>query len=202
MKRAYPSSGTTLTSSCLALATQAGMSVLEPSSLDRTSKTLPTSDRRMAPIRAISGPGQAMPRASMDSVISIVAMLISVTSDEDDGAGGRSHERRHSLHAVHEWIQVVFGQLESLHREGAGLDVDLADVLRLGENLAPGGGVVLPHHLGRGRGGLRGQAMVLSGFTGSERVQGPVLEEDVHLAAHGRRAGGEYGCRAQFVVCP
>src|SRR5579859_2699269 len=75
MKCEKPSSARTSTSSCFAFATQAGMSVLEPSSLERTSNVWPTWPWRMAPMRFISGPGHAMPLASI--VLSIATVLMS-----------------------------------------------------------------------------------------------------------------------------
>ena len=59
-----------------AFATQAGMSVLDPSSLDRTSITSPTAPSRIAPIRLISGPGHGMPRASIERVMSVAVVIV------------------------------------------------------------------------------------------------------------------------------
>src|SRR5690348_14831502 len=113
------------------------MSVFEPSSLDSTSKTWPTWPCRMAPIRFISGPGQAMPLASI--VFSIWAVLIrSPPSHEHDLAvRGRGHERGYTLDPVDEGIEVLFREVKHVHRERAGLDVDVANVLRLLQQFAP-----------------------------------------------------------------
>ena len=54
------------------------MSVFDPSSLESTSITSPTSPSRIAPMRLISGPGHGMPRASIDRVT--FAVVISLTS--------------------------------------------------------------------------------------------------------------------------
>jgi hypothetical protein len=41
------------------------MSILEPLSVERTARTSPTFDSRIARISSIRGPGQKLPRASM-----------------------------------------------------------------------------------------------------------------------------------------
>src|SRR6266511_4111426 len=115
------------------------MSVAEPSSVDRTSMTSPTSPSRMAPIRDIRGPGQGIPRASMDLVMAVVLMSINllVVSEDGDGAGGVGHEGRHALDVVDQWVQLVLRDLEQLHGERAGVDGDLADQLGLLEQVGP-----------------------------------------------------------------
>ena len=58
-------------------------------------------------------------------------------SDERDGAVGLHEERGDAPDAVDHRVEVVLRDAEHLHRVGAGVDVDLADVLRLTEELAP-----------------------------------------------------------------
>src|SRR5581483_4902860 len=106
------------------------MSVFDPSSLESTSNVSPTTPCRMAPIRFMSGPGHAMPRASI--VLSICTVLISNSSHEKDLAvAGRGHECGDALDAVHDRVEVGPRQVEHVHRQRAGLDVDVADLLRL-----------------------------------------------------------------------
>ena len=60
-------------------------------------------------------------------------------SDEEDVAvAGVQVEGGHALDAVDEWIQVLFLDLEDVHREGARLDVDLAELLRHAKGRVPG----------------------------------------------------------------
>src|SRR6266511_2568870 len=117
-KRVKPSSAATSTSSCRALATQAGMSVAEPASLDQTSTTAPTSRWRIAPISDSSGPGPAIPRASITWSVVTWLIVISSVSDEDELAVGGEHEGGDTLHVVHQRVEVVLGQ-QPPHRGGA-----------------------------------------------------------------------------------
>src|SRR5690349_732786 len=106
MKRAKPGSSTTFTISCLAFATHAGMSVREPASLEMTSMTSPTCPIRMAPMRFSSGPGQAIPRASIDFVgANSVSVMSFLHLDESDRAGrGVVHEGGNAFDVVHERV--------------------------------------------------------------------------------------------------
>src|SRR6266508_495165 len=162
---------------------------------------------RMPPIRDIRGPGQGIPRASMDLGMAVVLMSINllVVSEDGDGAGGVGHEGRHALDVVDQWVQLVLRDLEQLHGERAGVDGDLADQLGLLEQVGP----VLLAPLGRpghGRDALRSRfgsrAVVLADLVGAERVEGPVLEQDVDLAAHGRPAHREHRRGRELVVGP
>src|SRR6266540_362507 len=136
-KRVKPSSAATSTSSCRALATQAGMSVAEPASLDQTSTTAPTSRWRIAPISDSSGPGQAIPRASITWSVVTWLIVISSVSDEDELAVGGEHEGGDTLHVVHQRVEVVLGQPEQVHRQRAGVHAYLAELLGLGQDRAP-----------------------------------------------------------------
>src|SRR6266498_2349392 len=126
-KRVKPSSAATSTSSCRALATQAGMSVAEPASLDQTSTTAPTSRWRIAPISDSSGPGQAIPRASITWSVVTWLIVISSVSDEDELAVGGEHEGGDTLHVVHQRA-VVLGEVagpKRVQRPVLQQDVDL-----------------------------------------------------------------------------
>src|SRR5579864_1233883 len=117
------------------------MSVREPASLDHTSMTSPRLPWRMAPISESSGPGQAMPRASMSSVACVVvAMSLSSIgtwrlSDEHHRARRLRHEGGDPLDAVDQRVELCAGDAECVHRLRAGVDVDLADLLGLGEQV-------------------------------------------------------------------
>src|SRR5205823_8873748 len=171
------------------------MSVLEPASLETTANVSPTAPARMAPMSVMSGPGQAMPRASMVFVMAISVSVMSVSPlDECDRAGRRvRHERGDSLDVVDEWVEVIGRDLEELHRQGAGVDLDVADVLRLAEELAPVARSLLAraHETGTARACFRRSAVPRGDLPATECVEGPVLEEDVDRAAHRRGAGGE-----------
>jgi len=95
-----------------------------------------------------------------------------VRLDEDDVAvAGVDVEGGHALDPVHERIEVVLLDLEDVHRERAGLDIDLAELLRLAQGLVPRG-------LARDRGGGdqgRSRLAGLRGEAASERD--PVLAE-------------------------
>src|SRR6266511_3234506 len=190
----------TSTSSWRALRTQARISVLEPWSVERTVIASPTSLSRIAPIRAIRGPGQGMPRASMIRSVCVASVIVPTSSDECHRAVGRGDERGHTLHVVDQGVEVVLRDAEHLHRERAGVNAHLADLLRLAEELAPVLGPLALHELVPPLAGLGGHPVVLEHPVGAERVEGPVLEEHVHLAAHGRRSHGQHTSRVQLVV--
>src|SRR6266511_4103944 len=203
-KRVWSPWSATSTSSWRALATQAGMSVAEPASVDHTSRTSPTCAWRMAPISDISGPGQAMPRASITRSRSSRSSKAPPCSDEDQLAVGGEREGGHALHVVDHRVKVVLLQAEHVHRQRAGVQVHVAELLGLAEHLAPvlAAAVLLeaPHGLGAIPAGLRRQAVLLGQLAGAEGVQRPVLQQDVHLAADRRRARGQQRRRRQLVV--
>src|SRR6266508_1041607 len=196
-KRVKPSSAATSTSSCRALATQAGMSVAEPASLDQTSTTAPTSRWRIAPISDSSGPGQAIPRASITWSVVTWLIVISSVSDEDELAVGGEHEGGDTLH-------VVLGQPEQVHRQRAGVHAYLAELLGLGQDRAPVLAAALglqPPHRGGAVGSCLGrQAVVLGEVAGPKRVQRPVLQQDVDLPPQRRRTRCEQRGGVELLV--
>src|SRR5581483_1091754 len=200
-KRANPSSSTISTRSWPAFWIHAGMSVRDPASDESTSITSPTRPSRMAPMSDISGPGQGMPRASIERVTFAVVMSIT-PSDEGHGAVDVHEERRDPLLVVDEWIEILHREAEHLHRQGARVDRDLTDRLGLPERVAP----VLPavsREDGRSlRTGLRSHPVVLGDPVRPKRVERPVLQKHIHLASHGRGAGGQNRRRVQLVVGP
>src|SRR6266542_5784801 len=126
-------------------------------------------------------------------------------SEDGDGAGGVGHEGGHALDVVDQRVQIVLRDVGQLHRERAGGDPHLADRPGLLEQVRP----VQLAPLGRaghGRDALRarlgGRAVVLADLVGAERVEGPVLEQDVDLAAHGRPAHREHRRGRELVVGP
>src|SRR6266508_3173219 len=131
------------------------MSVAEPWSLDHTSTTAPTWLWRITPI---SGPGQAIPRASITWSVATSVTAIPPHSDEDQLAVGGEHEGRDALDVVHQRVQVAPVQAE--HR---------APVL-------PATGGQQPPH----RGGTVGSRFIckrvgVGEVAGPERIQGPVV---------------------------
>src|SRR6266545_3071923 len=130
-KRVKPSSAATSTSSCRALATQAGMSVAEPASLDQTSTTAPTSRWRIAPISDSSGPGQAIPRASITWSVVTWLIVISSVSDEAELAAALGLQPPHRGGAVGSCLgrqAVVLGEVagpKRVQRPVLQQDVDL-----------------------------------------------------------------------------
>src|SRR6266540_1220332 len=182
-KRVKPSSAATSTSSCRALATQAGMSVAEPASLDQTSTTAPTSRWRIAPISDSSGPGQAIPRASITWSVVTWLIVISSVSDEDELAVGGEHEGGDTLHVVHQRVEVVLG-----------LGQDRAPVLAAALGLQP------PHRGGAVGSCLGRQAVVLGEVAGPKRVQRPVLQQDVDLPPQRRRTRCEQRGGVELLV--
>src|SRR6266511_2107184 len=180
-KRVKPSSAATSTSSCRALATQAGMSVAEPASLDQTSTTAPTSRWRIAPISDSSGPGQAIPRASITWSVVTWLIVISSVSDEDELAVGGEHEGGDTLHVVHQRVEVGLGQ-------------DRAPVLAAALGLQP------PHRGGAVGSCLGRQAVVLGEVAGPKRVQRPVLQQDVDLPPQRRRTRCEQRGGVELLV--
>src|SRR6266498_504133 len=203
-KRVKPSSAATSTSSCRALATQAGMSVAEPASLDQTSTAAPTSCWRIAPIGDSSGPWQAIPRASITWSVVTWLIVISSVSDEDELAVGGEHEGGDTLHVVHQRVEVVLGQPEQVHRQRAGVHAYLAELLGLGQDRAPVLAAALglqPPHRGGAVGSCLGrQAVVLGEVAGPKRVQRPVLQQDVDLPPQRRRTRCEQRGGVELLV--
>src|SRR6266542_3276500 len=99
---------------------------VKPSSA-ATSTTAPTSRWRIAPISDSSGPGQAIPRASITWSVVTWLIVISSVSDEDELAVGGEHESGDTLHVVHLRVEVVLGQPEQVHRQRAGVHAYLAE---------------------------------------------------------------------------
>src|SRR6476660_4748520 len=104
------------------------MSVFDPASLESTAKVSPTAPARMAPMSVMSGPGQAMPRASIVLVIWMsVSVIADLLSDERDRARRRvRHEGGDALDVVDERIEIVGGDVEELHGERACVDLHIA----------------------------------------------------------------------------
>src|SRR3954452_23817000 len=125
-----------------ALPTQIGMSVFEPLSVDRTASTSPTSASLMPRMSSISGPGQKLPRASMTTVGTGVAMSVMGT---DPQGWSRSDEQR--LRAVgdepeiggcadrlaHAVDEVGALEAEHVHRHLAGDELDAHELGHLHE---------------------------------------------------------------------
>src|SRR5262245_20224426 len=84
MNRVAPGAGSAPRYSWRALAIQSGMSFLLPSSLERTASTSPIAAARTAAIKAINGPGQKVPRASISLVIITASMLVSPLAGSDE----------------------------------------------------------------------------------------------------------------------
>src|SRR6266542_4420806 len=105
------------------------MSVAEPWSLDHTSTTAPTWLWRITPITPISGPGQAIPRASITWSVATSVTAIPPHSDEDQLAVGGEHEGRDALDVVHQRVQVAPVQAEQVHRQRARMHAHLPGCL-------------------------------------------------------------------------
>src|SRR6266545_2559351 len=163
------------------------MSLREPASVDHTSSTSPACPCRIAPIRDINGPGQAMPRASISrSEATWVIVITLPSSDEDELAVGGEHEGGDALHVVDDRVQVVLGQAEHVQRQRAGVQAYVAELLGLGEHDAPVLAAALllepAHRLGALPARLGRQAVLLGQVALTEGVQCPVLQQDVDLA--------------------
>src|ERR1051325_195441 len=141
----------------------------------------------------MSGPGQAMPRASMDRSTWIVLIRDSLLhSDEDDGPRRGREERGDPLHAVHERVELLLVDAEYLHGMCAGIDRDFADALRLREEVGPmrARSFLLPdgaRRLTR----FRRDTVIGVEIAGTECTQRPVLQQDVDTAAHRGGADGK-----------
>jgi hypothetical protein len=124
--------------------------------------------------------------------------------DEDDLAVlGRNMEGGDALDPIDQRVELLRFQPQQVHRQRAGLDVDLADVLCLAEGLG------LALRPGRRQGGhcggalitrLRRQAVRLVDAIGAEGIERPVLEEDVDRSPESGGAGGQHGGRLQPVI--
>ena len=119
-------------------------------------------------------------------------------------AGGQP-EGGHALDAIDQRVEVVGTQVEKVHRERAGLDIDSADLLRLraacrAQLACPAAASASTAARPSGpASGARSRASRRDPF-GTERVERPVLEKDVDRPAERRRAGGQdRGC-LQLVV--
>src|SRR6266508_1567620 len=132
--------------------------------------TAATSRWRIAPISDSSGPGQAIPRASITWSVVTWLIVISSVSDEDELAVGGEHEGGDTLHVVHQRVEVVLGQPEQVHRQRAGVHAYLAELLGLGQDRAPVLAAALglqPPHRGGAVGSCLGrQAVVLGEVAG------------------------------------
>src|SRR3989304_4628182 len=124
------------------------MSILEPRSDDQTAMTSPTWDSRIARMSSRRGRGRKLPRASVVRVMAGVEGVSSMSltslpmcfSDEDDGAAtGGQVEGGHALDSVHEGIEVAGLEVQEVHGERAGLDIDPAQLLGLTQGLGPAG---------------------------------------------------------------
>src|SRR6266542_1922917 len=92
----------------------------------------------MAPMSVSSGPGHAIPRASIDRVTrTSVSVMCCLLYERDGAARGVTHERRDAFDLVHERIEVVLRDPEHLHRLGARGHLHRAEILRLAQDLAP-----------------------------------------------------------------
>src|SRR5689334_19786902 len=134
--------------------------------------------------------------AGIDPLEDLEVHRATPSSDEHDGAvAGLEMERRDSLDAVDERVEVGRPEMEQVHRQRAGLDVDAAEVLGLTERLRPAG---LPGGTQRvdrgapGRAGLGRQPVIGVDPVRPERVERPVLEEHVDRPTQGGGTGGQH----------
>jgi hypothetical protein len=125
--------------------------------------------------------------------------------DECDRTGRRvGHEGSDAFDVVDERIEVLVSDVEKLHREGAGVDLHVADVLGLPEELAPvaRAGQARAHQDRAARSSFGRGAVPRIDLPATEGVKGPVLQEHVDRPAHRRGAGGEDRGGAQAVIGP
>src|SRR6266536_5121750 len=119
-------------------------------------------------ITPISGPGQAIPRASITWSVATSVTAIPPHSDEDQLAVGGEHEGRDALDVVHQRVQVAPVQAEQVHRQRARMHAHLAELLGLVEHRAPvlpaTGGQQPPHRGGTVGSRLRRKPVVLDAF--------------------------------------
>src|SRR4029079_6681597 len=147
------------------------------------------------------------PRASTAWVISRTGMAVyflGTGSDEQDLAlAGSEVEGGHPLDAVDERVEIDLLEMQEVHRQGAGLDVDAAELLRLAERVGPGrltGGSKCVDRRPTRCAGLRGEPMVAGDAVGTEGFERPVLEEDVDRLAERSRARGQDRGGLELVV--
>jgi hypothetical protein len=108
-----------------------------------------------------------------------------------------------ALHPVDERVEVRLVDVEQVHRQAARLDVDLAQLLGLAQDLRPAdlaGAPQLVHVHATLGARLGGEAVIAIDPLVAERVQGPVLEEDVHRPPEGGGAGGQHRGGLELVV--
>ncbi len=84
--------------------------------------------------------------------------------EEDLAVADGEVEGGHALGAVDQLVEVVLGDLEHVHRERAGLDLDAAELLGHGQGLVPGGLALRSERIDRGlplSAGFSGEAMIV-----------------------------------------
>ena len=93
--------------------------------------------------------------------------------------------------------------MEQVHRQAARLDVDAAELLGLAKRLRPRRLARLGERIDgdpTGRAGLGGQTVVRADPVGTERIERPVLQEDVDRLAERGGAGGQDRGGLELVV--
>src|SRR5574337_2147838 len=109
------------------------MSFLEPWSEDQTSSSSPIFACLIPRMSSISGPGQKDPRASrIIRWLAAAAMLATSSQEERDAALGRpAQEFRDADHVVDDRVEVFLLHVHQVVGGRAGVDVDVAHLLRL-----------------------------------------------------------------------
>src|SRR3990172_5408696 len=133
------------------------MSFLDPWSPDHTSSSSPTFACLIPRMSSISGPGQKDPRASrMIRWLVDAAMVRASSQEERDAALGRpAQEFRDADHVVDDRVEVFLLHVHEVVGRGAGVDLDVAHLLRLAEHVVPGRHLLRHHDLHHHGSGLR-----------------------------------------------
>ena len=129
------------TSSLPVVRDQAAKSLTDPGSVARTS-TRAAGPERLHRLRRLHDRHRAGQAAGVDAMRSAELAIGWPPSslDEDDLAvAGIEEEGGDALHAVDERVEVGSVEMEQVHRQRAGLDVDAAELLGLAERLGPAG---------------------------------------------------------------
>src|SRR3989304_7098901 len=108
------------------------MSFRDPVSVEYTAITSPTPCSRTAPMRAMSGPGHTLPRASTIRAAATDSWIMANPSDEQGRLGvlPAVHELAHAGRVVHEVDEVLLRLPEEVHRHRARIDLHVPELLR------------------------------------------------------------------------